>query len=206
MKQKISSYLGDMLLISFVLLLLSGCTRVIHVPTEVVEGYPQVDKINLIVELRLGERLRDAKWEKSVAGRKYVVPLGKAFPQNAEAVARKIFSDVVVTETISGPPRSDVDAILAPMMVSIEQTPDRVLTGVIFEWVMKDINGNTIWTDTIRGRAEKVEIVGSIFASKKEQVDLKIKKLIDDIFKRSFYDISSSAKIKEFETQLHKSL
>jgi hypothetical protein len=185
------------------LLLFTGCTRVIDVPTDVVEGYPQRDMIDLKVALRITDQLRNAKWEKRLAGKTFIVPMGKAFPQNAEAVARRIFRDVVVENSETGPAEPDVDAILIPTLVSFEETVNEGLTSIVFRWTLKDLNGSVIWEDTIRGG--NVALDGaSIFSKRKERRSKNLNTIIETTFKRSFHAISSSSEIREFAATLNK--
>ncbi len=203
MKPKITKGISCVLQVTFVLLLFTGCTRVIEVPTDVVEGYPQKDMIGLKVELRTTDELRNAKWEKRLPGKTYIVPMGEAFPQNAEAVARRIFRDVVVENNKTGPAEPGVDAILIPTLVSFEETSDKILSSIIFRWTLKDLNGSVIWEDTIRGG--NVALDGpSIFSKKKERRNKIINTIVESTFKRSFYEISSSPKIREFAATLNK--
>ncbi len=203
MKPKIIKGIIYVLQAIFVLLLFTGCTRVIDVPTEVVEGYPQRDMIDLKVALRITDQLRNAKWEKRLPGKTYTVPMGKAFPQNTEAVARRIFRDVVVENNKTGPAEPGVDAILIPTLVSFEETSDKGLTSIIFRWTLKDLNESVIWEDTIRGGNLALD-GASIFSKRKERINKILNTIVETTFKRSFDAISSSPEIREFAATLNK--
>ena len=203
MKPKITKGIICVLQATFVLLLFTGCTRVIDVPTDVVEGYPQRDMIDLKVALRTTDQLRNAKWEKRLPGKTYIVPMGKAFPQNAEAVARRIFRDVVVENNKTGPAEPGVDAILIPTLVSFEETANKGLTSIVFRWTLKDVNGSVIWEDVIRGG--NIALDGaSIFSKRKKRISKTLNTIVESTFKRSFHAMSSSPEIKEFAAALNK--
>ena len=99
-------------LIALLVVLLSGCTHTYSAPKGPVSGYQQTSKIPLRVEVYLSNELRTAKWEKQILGDTFRIPLGDAFVQNSEVIARKLFTDVVVTSGASSPARSGVEPFL----------------------------------------------------------------------------------------------
>ena len=71
--------------ISFLSLVLVGCTTIYEFPMDPVL-YPQEDKIDLKVGIHLSEELRNAKWERKQQGDTFIIRLGKALCENAEAL------------------------------------------------------------------------------------------------------------------------
>lgn len=187
-------------LIVLLVVFLSGCTHTYSAPKEPVRGYQQTSKIPLHVALYLSNELRTAKWEKQILGDTFQVPLGDAFVQNSEVVARELFIGVMVTNGAAGPARSGVDAILIPRMVLAEQTQAMWAFGtnaltVMLEWTLKDAQENTIWVDTVKGEGEAN--AGNVFTDGMNGRE-RVKEMLDDLFHKSFQAISSSHAIREF--------
>lgn len=159
--------------------------------------HSQHKKIDLNVNLRLFEALRSAKWERHLIDDTWIIPLGGVFSQNAEMITRQLFSRVVVTSEAASPALDGIDATLTPRMISVDQPwvqgiwNDTIIT-VIFEWALRDSQGNIVWIDTIT--AEGREPGGS----KSEPTTKRVKKLLEDLFQKSFDAMSSSREIKEF--------
>src|SRR3990167_6465957 len=181
-------------------LVVAGCTHVYKAPVNLVKVDQQREIIPLNVELRLSDELRNAKWEKHMMGDTFVLPLGDALAQNAEAVTRQVFSEVVVTPGTNNEATSGVKAMITPKMVVAEWTwgatafGDSILS-VILEWKMEDLKGNVVWIDTVKGDGK--ENTGNIFTHKsnaRKQID----KCITDLFQNSFQALSSSVEIMEF--------
>jgi len=188
--------------LSVVLLVVTGlgaCTHVYDVPVTRVE-HVQREKLNLKVALQLSEELRNARWERHMMGDTFIIPLGDAFAENSQVLARALFSEVVVTDGTRGPAQGGINAVLIPRMVSVHQTlgawawGDQVMS-VIFEWTMKDANGNTVWVDTITGEAQAHG--GNLFTHQ-GQTEKRVKALVEDLFRKSFRTMSSAAAIRDF--------
>jgi hypothetical protein len=186
-----------MLQVSLLALSLTSCTYTYGVPKEPVVVHSQHKKIDLNVNLRLFEALRSAKWERHLIDDTWIIPLGGVFSQNAEMITRQLFSRVVVTSEAASPALDGIDATLTPRMISVDQPwvqgiwNDTIIT-VIFEWALRDSQGNIVWIDTIT--AEGREPGGS----KSEPTTKRVKKLLEDLFQKSFDAMSSSREIKEF--------
>lgn len=185
--------------ILFLVLVLVSCTHIIKVPLEPVENYLQKKKINLNVALHITEELKNAKWERHSMGDTWILPLGDAFVQNAELMSRELFTNVIVKNDITSLHESEVDAILTPKMILVEQSigvtafSDNTIT-TMFEWSLKDLKGDIVWVDTIKGEATTHG--GNIFTYKKNYKK-RVKALIEDLFQKSFQAISSSSEIRE---------
>ncbi len=181
-------------------LLFAGCTHVYKAPVNLVKVDQQREKIPLTVGLQLSDELRNAKWEKHVMGDTFVLPLGDALTQNAEAVSRHVFSEVAVTQGTNNEATGGVEAVLTPKMVVAEWTWGATAFGasilsVMLEWKMEDLNGNIIWIDTVKG--EDKENTGNIFTHK-SNAKKQIEACITDLFQNSFEALSSSVEIMEF--------
>src|SRR6266446_215467 len=192
--------------VSLLATLVAGCTHTYSPPKNPVGGFPTVSKIPLNVELRLSDELRAAKWESHWMGDTWLIPLGGAFTQNAEVVARELFSSVVVTNGNTGPAKDGVNAILTPRMVLVEQNRARWAYGnqvltVLFEWTLADAQGNTVWVDTIKGESE--EVMGTVL-TQTSHGEKRVKELLEDLFRKSFQAMSSSPAIREFATTQRK--
>jgi len=185
------------------LLIFAGCTHVYKAPVHLVKVDQQRDKIPLNVELRLSEELRNAKWERHSMGDTFIIPLGDALTQNAEAVARQVFSEVAVTQGTNNEATRGVKAMLTPKMVLAERTAGATALGtsilsVMLEWKMEDLKGNIIWIDTIKGEGK--ENTGNIFTHR-SNAKKQIEECITDLFQNSYQALSSSVEIMEFATK-----
>ena len=179
---------------------LSGCTHTYNAPKGPVAGYQQTSKIPLRVEVYLSNELRTAKWEKQMLGDTFQIPLGGTFAQNSEVLARELFTSVVVTNGAAVPAKAGVDAILIPRMVLAEQTQAMWAFGtntltVMLEWTLKDAQENTIWVDTVKGEGEAN--AGNIFTDGVNGRE-RVKKMLEDLFHKSFQSISSARAIRDF--------
>ncbi len=187
------------IIIYALLLVLSGCaeTLVYKLNTPLVSNYPAKQKIDLKTELIIPKELEVFTYES--AGEK--LPLGNILANNAENMSRSIFRQVVVTHGEGKPTQAGVDAILIPKVVSIAHTrpmfaySERKLT-VIFQWLLKNSEGKTIWVDTIEGDgANDLGTAFSLESNTRERVRL----LMEDLFKKSYLHISSSKEIENFK-------
>ena len=159
-------------------------------------NYPQENKIDLKVELRLSKELHNAKWERTI-GDTYIIRLGKLLSDNAEVLVRNLFSDVLVTDAIQ-PPEAAVDAIITPKMVSVERTRPMFIfqqqrTTIMIEWSVKDANGDLIWVDTITGKGKS-----PMGLNEKKNTGKQVKAAINQLFQKSFQAISQSLEIRKF--------
>lgn len=185
---------GTLCIVSFLALLFAGCTFDWDFPMASV-NYPQENKIDLKVELRLSKELRNAKWERTI-GDTYIIRLGKVLSDNAEGLVRNLFSDVLVTDATQ-PSKTAVDAIITPKMVSVERTRPMFIfqqqrTTIMIEWTVKDANGDLIWVDTITGEGK------SPMGLKKKNTENQVKAAVKQLFQKSFQAISQSLEIRKF--------
>ena len=182
-------------------LLITGCgTMVYELETQPITDYPESEKIDLSVELIIPNELESYAHESSAEQ----LPLGSILAENAINMSKTLFRQVVVTKNENRPPQSGVDAILIPKIVSVAHTrpmaaySDRKLT-VIFQWLLKDIKGKTIWVDTIEG--EGINNLGTAF-SLESNTHERVELLMEDLFKKSYISISSSKEIKNFKPEI----
>ena len=114
-------------------------------------------------------------------------------------LARALFSDVVVMHDGSVPPGSDADAVLIPRVLSITHTRplftfQDMQTTMVFEWTMKQRNGDVVWVDTITV-SDKATMGGlSAGANARAHVEA----MVALLYRRSFEAMASSPQIKEF--------
>ena len=180
---------------SIIILALSACVHVYDTPKSPVTGYPSVEKINLKVGLHLTEEFRQAKWERHRMGDTFRILLGETLSQNAEVVARELFSEVVVADSNHALLGTGVGGILTPKVIFVDRTWASTIVGlsvftIMLEWKLEDLQGNIIWIDSIRGEGIKEQ------RDEEEQ----IRATIDDLFHNSFSAISSSPEIREYAT------
>jgi hypothetical protein len=169
--------------------------------------FPTTNKINMTVSLSLTDELCNAKWEKQELSRHYILPIGSALCMNAEAVARAVFTEVRIIRDKGISPSTETDAVLIPSLAAIER--DRPVTiystqttSILFNWSLHDRNGEPIWVTTIAGEGKGR--MGSSVLSKdtgREQVEI----VLNDVFQKSFHEMSSSRFIQEFATNRRKS-
>lgn len=182
-------------------LLITGCgTFVYQLDTPPVSNYPAEQKINLTIELRISEELEAFTHESGGEN----LPLGNILLKNVENMSRTLFRQVVITKGTYKSTQTGVDAILIPKVVSVAHTrpiymgSERKLT-VIFQWLLKDTEGKTIWADTIDG--EGVNELGSGFSLQSKTRE-RVRLLMEDLFKKSYLSISSSKEIKNFKSEI----
>ncbi|MFO0795297.1 MAG: hypothetical protein U0586_14700 [Candidatus Brocadiaceae bacterium] len=194
------------ILLLFLTTVFAGCAHVYKCPTQPIQLNQQIDKIPLNIELVQSNELRTAQWEKHSMGDVFRIPLGDAFLLNTESVAQKLFSSVIVTQSKSGRNNAGVEAILIPRMVLADRTfgvtafGDSILTFML-EWKMEDLNGNTIWVDTIK--REGKEKTGNVFTNT-SNAKKQIETCLTELFQKSFQTISSSPEIREFARKTGK--
>lgn len=182
------------------LLSLSSCTTVYQSSSYMVTDYPNRNKIDLNVQLCLSPELRNAKWEKSMLGDTYVIPLGEPLGQNAENLSKQIFSRVEVASDASKPVTKDVEAFLIPRMVLAERTIgvtafSPCILSVAVEWTMKDLRGELVWVETVEGKGTVNS--GNAFthaSNARKQIDA----VMADLFHNSFVAITSSPEVSKF--------
>lgn len=186
----------------------AGCTHVYKAPVNLVKVDQQREKIPLNVELRLSDELHNAKWEKHIMGDTFIIPLGDALTQNAESIARHVFTEVAVTQGANNEATSGGKAMLTPKMVLAERTMGATAFGasvlsVILEWKLEDRMGNTIWIDTVKGESE--ENTGNIFTHK-SNARKQIEECMTNLFQNSYQALSSSVEIMEFAKKIETDL
>lgn len=181
-------------------LLITGCgTLVYQLDTPPVSNYPAEQKINLTIELRISEELERFAHESAAEN----LPLGNILIKNAENMSRALFRQVVITKKTDKLTHAGVNAVLIPKVVSIAHTrpmyaySERKLT-VIFQWLLKDSEGKTIWMDTIEG--EGTNDIGTLFSLESNTRE-RVRLLMEDLFKKSYLSISSSKEIENFKSK-----
>lgn len=188
------------------ILILSGCTQALDFAMHPIEYQPR-NQIDLKVELRLSGELRNAQSEISTGGVVTTVNLGGALGQASEMLARRLFSDVLVTSNDSeAPSHEDVDAILIPRMASVARTrPVFVFqtqkSTIILGWTMKDTKGNIIWIDTFTAEGEGPFATWAWTLGPSGQIggaQIQFEDAFTKVFQESFKRMASSEIIEEF--------
>jgi hypothetical protein len=183
---------------------LASCTITIDhgIPLYTVGNYPQHQKIGLKVALQLSDELRQTKWQrKALDGTTWVIPLGEHLAHNAESVAKKLLSEVVVMQRVTPDASQDrVDAILTPKVLYVQQTypmsgGSGVVLAIAIEWTLKSLDGETVWVDTVNGEGRSS--AGNAFTMGARAQE-RTRAIMDDLFQKSFEAIASAQAIKEF--------
>lgn len=170
---------------AWIAILLSGCA--LHVPERIV-SYPDEPPGNdLSVELVLSEEFRNAKWEPQSGGAGRTVMLGDNLTVNATSLAERLFGEVIVTGEATD---TTPNPTLLPRIRFISRTMPATgfgtqETAIALEWTLKDAQGNLVWVDTVTGIGR-----GGL-----DSVDEQLHPLIDDLFLKSFQEISSSFEV-----------
>jgi len=196
LKKKLLRKISSIILL---VIILPGCgTSIVGVPVVPVD-FQRIDKIPISVELLLTENLQIAELFVQIDG-SYRVPLGNAFSENAELLARSIFKNVSVRSEEMPSSGQQIDAVLVPEMISATQTrpligsKDAVLL-IVFQWTLNDRNRNPIWVDTIKAKGISRLVVG---LNVKNGTKVRVEKVITDLFTKSFEAMSSSREIRKF--------
>ncbi|MDT7044299.1 hypothetical protein [Candidatus Nitronereus thalassa] len=164
-----------------------------------ITDYPVVKKFDMSVALNLTEEFRSAKWEKE----NRIIPLGEDFSKNAESVTRHLFSRVVVINDERSQEIEKFDALLTPKMVFVDQTSgvtvfhEAVLTATL-EWTLKDVKGDILWIDSVRGEGRANE--GNMF-TRTSNFERRIKALHEDLFRKTFQAMEASHEIRQFANE-----
>ncbi len=192
--------------ILIILILLFGCTHMQVQPLHTIGDYQTPSKYDLKTELYLTEELRNAKYERSAAGDTWIIPLGENLTHNSEVLVRSLFSDVSVTNGEVGQQHKEVDIIITPRLVSVDQSvgvwkwSDNTLT-ISLEWSINDVNGNSLWIDTVKGNGKNEG--GNVFTHT-TRTEERVKMALEDLFKRSYEAFSSSKIIKDINFKRDK--
>ena len=182
------------ILMSVVILLISGCTHIYDKPIELSMDYAQKNKINLKVELLLPDELCNAKWERTGGGDTWRIPLGNNFCKYTENFARTLFSDVIMTHSVHRTQDIGIDAVLTARMLSVIRTAWK--TTVIYQWKLEDEKGGLVWIKAITAQGE----------DKPNNIDEQVQKLFDDLYKQSYKEMTSSVEIRKFVENSKKSV
>ena len=185
------------LTISIFTIFFTGCTAIVELPVHPV-NFQQTEKIDMTVQLDLSDELLKTQWETG-SGDKIIIPIGDTIAYNSESLARTIFSNVIVVKNLPGSMEDKAAANLIPRVVSMKHTRPLLIfqdqqTTLTFNWTLKDDKGDIIWLKTITAEAKSV--MGGFTSGTKSKEHVKI--LVNDLFKKSFDEISSAEEIREF--------
>ena len=175
--------------------LVTGCTHMIPPPKQPFTAYVGQEKIHLKVGLNITDELLKAKGETHSMGDTWVIPIGGSIATNATVLARHTFDEVVVMSNGQLPPNETVAAILTPKVAYVNRTMGATSFGesivdIKVEWTLIDLNGNTVWVDTINGQSS-----ASTGWTSPEKV---LKRALEDLLLKSEQAIFSAPAIREF--------
>ena len=196
MTRRFSLAAGALLLVA-----IAGCSVTRTLPRRDL-NYESSTRILLKVELYLAsdEGLRKARWQTG-SGQTIIVEMGDALAAGTEQLARALFTDVVVTSSVTATDAGS--AILAPRVVLVEQsrpifTFQDQHTTIVLEWTLRDVDGHTVWMKTVRSH-KQAEMGGIRDAvSNSEQL---VGEVVDDLLRQSFQVLSTSAEIQKFAAE-----
>lgn len=122
---------------------------------------------------------------------------------NSEAVARSVFTDVIVTKGAPASRTNNADAVLIPGLAAIERDRPATAgsiqtTSILFTWTLNDLNGLPVWVTTISGEGKAP--MGFFTPGAYEQSE----KALQEVFQKSFREMTASPLIHEFAEGLHK--
>jgi len=197
------------LFFSGLVMLGAGCAHTHHLlelQPHTVGPYPPVAKSDLKIELRITDDLRKAQCEWELSGETWQLPLGPQFALNSEALARHLFSDVVVKNSADAQPDAGADAVLVPRLVTVDRAAgmsafsESKISGAL-EWSLKSAKGDIVWIDTIKGEGKNK--TGTLFVYK-EHMREGARMMLTDVFNKSFQAMSSSPEIRDFAASRKK--
>jgi hypothetical protein len=169
--------------------LTAGCASLNYeAPVESV-SLPAVERIPLKVELRLSDEFASTVCK----GNPGQLGLGPGLAANSEALARALFTEVVVVRGSAMPLTSGVDAQLTPSVVGMARNRPKLgssdqTSTVVVEWALKDRNGNLVWLESVEGDG----VAAVIHADEQGNA------LMQDLFQKSARTIASSTEIHQF--------
>jgi hypothetical protein len=193
------------------MLLFTGCYKKPNAWTfpQSPVNLPEIDKMNLNIELRLSDEFCNSSWYWNEQKIRYYA--GEGFCANAEKIVRDLFTQVKVTkgQMDSAPPQAD--AVLTPKLISFERTRPATMnkeqiTTVVLEWTLATPKGDLIWIDSVTGDGKAKWAIGigkaittlNPFPAFKRGTEEQFRLLHQDLFYKSFQAISKSIEIKEY--------
>jgi hypothetical protein len=188
---------------------ITGCTHTYKVNNEAAVTYSDADRHDLNVELRLTDEFTNYIWTLSRMGDTFRMPLGNALSSNAEAMCKKLFSNVTVVrgsenqgyDQSSG--MRGADAVLTPTVTVVERPMgtwafDKMTTTIGVEWALTNREGTLVWLQTIQGTGEAD--TGNAFTHKKNAA-IQAELAISDLFTQTFDAMSSAPEITALPKQ-----
>jgi hypothetical protein len=191
----------------FLFICLTGCTHTWELSNIEPESYPEIDKLNMRVGLKLTAELLSAeyKWGGGVSDR-FIIPLGEIMSMNAQRLAHSLFSSVTTIQDSSASSGEKVDLILTPRVVSVEAS--RPISGrqdahttIILEWTLTDMNGNLIWMKTFSER-QSYPTRGEEFHGGNNTIN-SLKSIISALFNNSYQAMSTSKEIRDYANSIN---
>lgn len=185
------------------LVLISGCS-ITRTQNEVhyLAELPAIEQIDLNVELRLTNEFRMAQLVHKEQGSTFYTPLGNSLSNNAEAVTRNAFTEVIVSKVgiEDSPSNPNIQAILIPEVATIKR--DRPLT--IFStqtttlhlvWTLRKPDNSLLWTTTVKAIGKGP--MGA-FSTDRNAGAKQIRSLLQDASEKSLDRLVSSTIIQQY--------
>jgi hypothetical protein len=176
------------------------------------QQFPEIEPLNLRVELRIPDELRDAHYIQEVmpgSGTLLTIRLGRALAYHAEMMSDGLFSEVVMPSppdsVAAGPPSN---LVLTPQVVSIERALasrswETEATTIIIDWTATTLEGDLVWVETVDGTATGSASIkpgamlrGQALAGQREGVRAQVDAALADLFRRSFEKIAASPELR----------
>lgn len=188
------------LLMVMAVVIVSGCAKTVHnVPHDPITGYPDTEKIPLNIGVVKTPSLQAAKWDDSMR----MAEFGTALLINTETMANTLFQSAVTVEGAETNP--ELDGYLIPEVTFVDSTHGMafqdIITTLIVEWTFADSGGETIWLETVEGQG--ITKAGGGFGPGNYKVKFteRARIALNDLFKKSYKAISTSAEIRRYSTR-----
>jgi hypothetical protein len=149
-------------LIYFILILSSLAVTSCSVPLMVNEHldvkYDQRPKINMHVELKIADNVKNAK----CVFNKATYQLGTTLTNSTVEFANNIFEYVTISNNdFSKQPEKEIDAILIAYLVGAEAAigggpKNTPVTSIMMRWTLTNKKGEIVWIDWVRGDANSI--------------------------------------------------
>jgi hypothetical protein len=186
----------------FLLICFTGCSHALKFSNIKPVSYPEIDKLNMRVGLKLTAELLSSEWKWGGGlSDRFILPLGETMSMNAQSLADSLFSSVTIIQDSSASSGEKVDALLTPRVVSVEASlpisgSQDANTTIILEWTLTDMNGNLIWMKTFSER-QSAPFRGDAYTGGKNTKVL-VNSIITALFMKSFQAMSTSKEIRDY--------
>ena len=182
-----------------IVFLLTSCASKRPVVKLSVYDLEDHETIDMAVALQLSHEFCDNTRRMGINNE--LIVHGDIFCENAEQMARTLFTEVSVVDSGQNLPGGGVAAVLTPQLKNIEYCIANMQGGNIYkmlitmEWSLTSTGGDLVWTETIEGKCEKS---GFFVSSYIEGFRQKVEMTTDDLFQKTYEEIINSREIRAF--------